>query len=135
FRFNIVPRDFVVGSIAQLSGDGRAKDRVYQLADPNPLTVHDLYTEMAVATGRRLLRVPLTRTLAKFALDRVPGVPRAMRIPATTVDYLTHPTHYLTTNQADLDGTGVVCPSVPDYLPNLVAFLRSHPAISSAAMV
>src|SRR5204862_2557931 len=72
FRFNIVPRDFVVGAIAHLSGDGRSKDRVYQLADPNPLTVTDLYAEMAEATGKTMIRVPMTRGLAKFSIDRLP---------------------------------------------------------------
>lgn len=135
YRFNIVPRDFVVSAIARLSADGRSKGRVYQLADPNPLTVHDLFTEMGKATGRKLIRIPLTRGLAKFSLDHVPGVQNLMRIPSSTIDYLTHPTHYLTTNQSDLDGTGISCPQVADYFPNLVEFMRRHPDISSAAMV
>ncbi len=135
FRFNIVPRDFVVDSIAQLSGDGRSKGRVYQLADPMPLTVADLYTEMGRATGRKILRVPLTRAIAKFSLDHVPGVQKLMRIPSSAIDYLTHPTHYLTGHQSDLDGSGISCPSVPEYLPTLVGFMRQHPDISSAAMI
>ncbi len=136
FRFNIVPRNFVVDAIAHLSGDDRAKDKVYQLADPAPLTVDELYTEMAHATHRKVLRIPITRALAKFAIDHVPGVYELMRIPASTVDYLTHPTHYLTTNAStDLDGSGVACPSAPSYLPTLVDFMRTHPDISSAAMI
>jgi len=136
FRFNIVPRDYVIGAIAHLSGEGRSKDRVYQLADPAPLTVAELYTEMGRATGRKLIRIPITRKMAKLSIDKIPGVYKLMRIPSSTVDYLTHPTHYLTTNAVeDLDGTGITCPSVPDYLPTLVAFMRAHPEISSAAMI
>ncbi len=136
FRFNIVPSNFVVDAIAHLSGDDRAKNRVYQLADPAPLTVADLYTEMARATHRTLIRVPITRRLAKLAIDKIPGVYALMRIPSSTVDYLTQPTHYLTQNTtADLDGSGVTCPAVPSYLPTLVDFMRAHPDISSAAMI
>jgi thioester reductase-like protein len=136
FRFNIVPRNFVVDAIAHLSGEDRAKDKVYQLADPAPLTVDELYTEMATATRRTVIRIPITRALAKFAIDHVPGVYQLMRIPSSTVDYLTHPTHYLTTNAStDLEGTGVTCPRVPTYLPTLVDFMRTHPDITSAAMI
>jgi thioester reductase-like protein len=136
FRFNIVPRDYVIGAIDHLSGLDRSKDRVYQLADPAPLTVDDLYTEMGRATGRRLIRIPITRKMAKLSIDKVPGVYKLMRIPSSTVDYLTHPTHYLTTHaQDDLESSGVSCPSVPTYLPRLVEFMRAHPEISSAAMI
>lgn len=136
FRFNIVPSDFVVDAISYLSGDGRSKDKVYQLADPAPLTVADLYTEMGRATARRIIRVPITRKIAKLSIDKIPGVYKLMRIPSSTVDYLTHPTHYLTTNaSADLDGSGVSCPGVATYLPTLVAFMKAHPDISSAAMI
>jgi thioester reductase-like protein len=135
FRFNIVPRDFVVDAIAHLSGTDRAKDRTYQLADPRPLTVDELYRAMAAATDRRVIRVPVTRRLAKLAVERVPGVEAVMRIPSAAIDYMTHPTHYLTANQADLDGSGIACPAVPDYLPNLVGYMRRHPGVSPSAMI
>lgn len=135
YRFNIVPRDFVVDAIAELSGLDRSKDRVYQLADPRPLTVDELYDAMGEATGKHLIRIPLMTRVAKFFIERVPGVYSTMRIPSSAVDYLTHPTHYLTGNQADLEGTGVACPPVRAYLPTLVDYMRRHPDISSAAMI
>jgi thioester reductase-like protein len=134
-RFNLVPRNFVVDAISYLSGLDRSLNKVYQLADPHPLTVDELYRAMATATGRRIIRLPLTRRLAKFAVEHVPGVERLMRIPSPSIDYLTHPTHYLTANQADLDGSGIVCPRVPTYLPTLVEFMRRHPEVSSSAMI
>ena len=105
------------------------------LAAGKPLTVADLYTEMGRATGRTLIRVPLTRAIAKIAIDRLPGVHALMRIPSSAVDYLTHPTHYLTGNQVDLEGSGISCPTVGSYMPNLVRFFKAHPEISSAAMI
>lgn len=135
-RFNIVPRDFVVSAIATLSGLDGSSGRTYQLADPHPLTVDELYRAITTATERRMVRIPLTRSIAKFAIDRVPGVYGTMRIPSSAVDYLTHPTHYLTGNQADLAGSGVACsPRLPEYLPALVRFMKANPTISSAAML
>lgn len=136
YRFNLVPRDFVVEAIAQLGGDDRAKGRVYQLGDPEPLTVDELLRAMGEATGRTMVRLPLPRKLAKFAIERIPGVYPLLRIPSVAVDYMTHPTHYLTDNaRADLEGTGVSCPGVKSYLPNLVDFMRRNPDISPAAMI
>lgn len=70
----------------------------------------DLYATMADAVGCRIIPVPVPAGLARFALDRVPGVPNLERVPSSTIAYFNHPTYYLTANQADLDGTGVACP-------------------------
>ncbi|MCU0268553.1 MAG: SDR family oxidoreductase [Acidimicrobiales bacterium] len=136
FRMNVVPRDFVVDAIAALSGEPWSAGRVYQLADPRPLTIDELLTAMAGATGRRMIRVPLPRRLAMFALDHVPGVEALLRIPSSAVPYFTHPTYYDTTRtEADLEGTEVACPALTDYLPRLVSFMQAHPEVSAHAMV
>lgn len=133
YRFNVVPRDFVVDAIERLSGNPRSIGKVYQLADPDPLTVDETIDAIAQATGRTVIRIPLTRGIAKMALDHVPGVYRLMRIPSGAVDYFVHPTLYDTANvRADLDGLAV--PRFREYLPRLVAFARAHPEIGSAAM-
>ncbi len=109
---------------------------MYQLADPNPLTIDELLTIMGEATGKSLVRIPLTRRLAKFAVEKVPGVYQLLRIPSDAIDYFVHPTFYDTTNAStDLEGTGVNCPRISTYLPSLVEFMRAHPEVSSAAMI
>lgn len=133
-RFNIVPSDFVIEAIATLSATDRSSGRVYNLADPRPLTVAELYATMADAVGCRMIPVPLPAGLARFAIDHVPGVHSLLRIPSSTIAYLNHPTYYLTANQADLDDTGVACPPVESYMPTLVEFMRRNPDISAAAM-
>jgi thioester reductase-like protein len=132
---NLVPRDFVVAAMAHLSGLPHALGKVYQLADPEPLTVDALLSEVARATGRRLLRIPLPLGLAKFAIDKVPGVNALLRIPSASVDYFVHPTRYSTANaRADLAGSGIAVPPFPSYVDRLVEFVRRHPEIGSAAM-
>jgi thioester reductase-like protein len=132
---NVVPRDFVVSAIAHLSGLPAAVGKTYQLADPAPLQVREMLEAVARATGRRLLKIPLTVGLAKWALDTIPGVYALMRIPSSAIDYFVHPTHYDTRNTlADLKGSGISCPPFTSYVDRLVAYVRSHPEVGSAAM-
>ncbi len=134
-RVNLVPRDFVIDAIAHLSGTAEAAGKVYQLADPAPLTVDELLDEIARATARRVIRVPSIRALAKTALEWVPGLEWLTGIPLATVDYFTHPTHYTTDHtRADLAGTGIAAPPFPSYVERLVEFVRQHPEVDSHGM-
>ncbi|RME47069.1 MAG: NAD-dependent epimerase/dehydratase family protein [Deltaproteobacteria bacterium] len=135
-RFNIVPSDFVVDAIAYLSGLKKSRGVVYQLADPEPLTVDELLEEVARATERNLVRVPMPVGVAKRLVAHLPGPFRKLRIPAESVDYFVHPTHYDTRNaQRDLTPKGITVPPFQSYLPNLVTFVREHPEIGASAMV
>ncbi len=135
-EMNVVPRDFVVDSVAWLSGRPESRGQVYQLADPAPLSIDRMIQEIGRATGRTVLRVPLPLGVAKGAIDRVPGVYRLMRIPSSAIDYFVHPTRYGTAaTQADLAGSGIRCPSFDEYVDRLVEFVRAHPEVGSAAMV
>lgn len=130
YRFNVVPRDFMIDALDLLSARGDAK--CYQLADPSPLTVSETIDTIARATGRIVIRIPLPKSVAKFAIDRVPGVYRLMRIPSAAIDYFTHPTAYDTTNAQS--ALGIAVPRFADYAPRLVEFFKAHPEIGSAAM-
>jgi thioester reductase-like protein len=134
--FNVVPRDFVVDALAHLSGRADTVGGTYALADPDPPTVDEMLVTLARATGRHVLRVPLTRKLARGSIDHVPGVHRLMRIPAPAVDYFVHPTRYDTADaQAALAGSGIHVPRFADYAERLVRFVREHPEVGAAAMV
>jgi thioester reductase-like protein len=136
YEFNMVPRDFVVSAIGYLSGRPESLGRTYHLADPHPLTVDALLGEMARATHRAVVRVPLPLGVAKWSIERMPGVYRLLRIPSSAVDYFVHPTHYDTRHaSADLASSGISCPPVPRYLPALVGFMQRHADVSAAAMV
>ena len=135
-RFNMVPSDFVIDAIEHLSALDSSVGRTYQLADPRPLTVDELLTEMCRATGRRGVRVALPHRLTTWTLANVPPVERWVGIPADAVEYFVHPTHYGTAQAgADLAGSGVACPPVADYLPNLVRFMMHHRSAEVGVMV
>jgi thioester reductase-like protein len=134
-RVNVVPRDYIVDAVGYLSGLSVSEGRTYQLADPRPLTVDEMSDVLAQATGRKLIKVPLSRQLAKTALARVPGVYRLMRIPPEAVDYFAHPTFYLTEHcRTDLAGGPGEPPSFASYVDKLVEYMRGHPEVGSAAM-
>ncbi len=131
--FNMVPRDFVVSALLHLSGLDRSLGKVYQLADPRPPSVATIIRDFGTATGRRVvaLRVPrrLTHAVAR-RLERQTGV------PAATLHYFDHPTHYGTSqSRADLAGSGIAPPPFASYSAGMVAFVRANPTVTSAAMV
>ena len=133
--FNAVPRDFVVNAIAYLSGRAESSGKTYHLADPAPLTVHELLDVFARVTGRRVVRLPLPLALSKWSIDHVPGMRSLLRIPSSAVDYFVHPTRYSTTEaEAALEAAGIRCASIGDYAGRLVAFMRAHPDVGSEAM-
>lgn len=136
FTFNVVPRDFVIAALMHLSARSNGAGLTYALADPNPLTVDATIDAFAAATGRRVVRVPLPKAVAKGALAYVPGVYRLMKIPAAAVDYFVHPTTYDTRNaDAHLAGSGIRVPPLRDYVERLVDFARKHPEVGAEAMV
>lgn len=135
FEVNIVPCDFVIDAITHISGLAESKGRVYQLADPSPLTVEEILHVIGKATGRKIVRLPLSKRIAKAALERVPGVYQLMQIPSSAIDYFVHPTRYDSSRtQAALKDTQIRVPPFPAYVDRLVAFMRSHPEVRSAAM-
>lgn len=135
-RFNMVPSDFVIDAIDHLSGLDTSTGRTYQLADPRPLTVDQLIDEMLRAVHRRGIRVPLPRRLTAWALAHIEPLERFVGIPASAVEYFAHPTHYDTTaTDRDLAGSGIACPPVPEYLPNLVRFMTEHREANVGVMV
>ena len=133
---NLVPRDFVIDAISHLSSLSESLSEVYQLADPNPLTVDQLIDLVGKTTGRRVLRVPALRSVAKASLDYVPGLQTLMQIPSAAIDYFAHPTYYATDNaNRDLDTAGITVPRLEAYMPRLVEFVRENPDIGSQAMI
>ncbi len=132
---NLVPRDFVMDAIVYLSGIPESSNQVYQLADPNALTVDQMVTQMARATGRKVIRIPAPFGPVKWSVLHVPLVERLVGIPPDTLDYFVHPCRYATDRtEAALAKGGIHCPRFPDYADRLVKFMVAHPEVGTAAM-
>jgi nucleoside-diphosphate-sugar epimerase len=135
-RVNLVPSDFVIGALDHLSASLDTAGRVFHLADPAPLTVNGIIEEVGRVLRKRIVKVRLTPGIARFAIERIPGVDRVLGIPAALLPYFDHPAHYDTAGtSAALEGSGVACPPLPTYLPRLLEYLEAHPGVRSVAMV
>ena len=126
-RLNVVPVDFVVESIAALAAEPRAAGQTLHLADPAPLTTHDLFETVSRAlTGRGALvtvPAPLVRTSLKLsAAEALTGLPR-VGAPYFFVDQ----TYDTTRAQGLLAPHGVTCPAFPSYVNALIDFAADHP--------
>ncbi|MHB0971380.1 MAG: SDR family oxidoreductase [Thermoanaerobaculia bacterium] len=136
YEFNVVPSDFVVDGIEWLSGKETSLGKIYQLADPRALTVDGVIRTIAEATQRKVIRIPMPLGLAKFSIEKVPGVYALMKIPSSAIPYFVHPTRYRTPQTtADLAGSGIEPPPFSAYAHKLVQFFRAHREVGSAAMV
>jgi thioester reductase-like protein len=135
-RLNLVPRDFVVDAITNLSGRDVSLGKTYQLASSKPATIAELVRLIGEATGRRLVEVRLPADFARWALNHVKPVHDFLDMPGELVSYFVHPTFYTThVADADLRGTGIVATPIEELLPKMVEFVRQHPEISSSAMI
>jgi nucleoside-diphosphate-sugar epimerase len=135
-RVSLVPRDFVIEAMDQLSVLDGSVGRTFALTDPNPPTVRQLVDTFATHLGKRVIWVPLPLGITRAVLGSVPGLERLLAIPAEGLAYFASPTTYSTVNTvADLARTGLVCPTFESYAGRLLDFMVEHPEIDSSAMV
>ena len=135
-KVSLVPRDFVIEAMDQLSVLDGSIGRTFALTDPNPPTVRQLVDSFAGHLGKRVIWVPLPLGITRAAVGSVPGLERLLGLPAEALNYFASPTTYSTTNTlAELTGTGLECPPFESYAGRLLDFMVSHPEIDSSAMV
>ena len=132
-ELNVVPRDYVVDAIAELSGRPDTVGETYQLCDPAPLTVPEFVGALSDAAGRRTVTVPTPKPVAKAAARLLSA--GDVDVEPATVDYFDHPTRYRCPNASDaLAGTGVSVPPFESYVDRLVAFARENPDLGDDPM-
>ncbi|MBX0323956.1 SDR family oxidoreductase [Halomicroarcula sp. F13] len=136
YHLNVVPREFVVDAIAELSGRDETVGEVYQLCNPHPPTIGRLVRALGRASDRWAVPVPGTVGLSYAALSRLPRLADRLGVEPEALPYLSHATRYTDENtRRALAGTGVRCPLFEAYVDTLVAYVREHPAVDDAAMV
>ena len=132
-ELNVVPRDYVVDAIAELSGRPETVGETYQLCDPDPLTVPAFVAALSDAAGRRTVTVPTPKPVAKAAARLLSA--GGVDVEPATIDYFDHPTRYRCPNARDaLAGTGVSVPPFESYVDRLVGFARENPDIGDDPM-
>jgi thioester reductase-like protein len=128
-HLNLVPVDFVVEAMASLAGDERATGATVQIADPEPLTTHDLFEEIARALAGRTSRLTIPPKLVRPSL-MLPFSPALTGLPHVGVPYFFLDQAYDTKRARQLlEPHGVRCPPFPSYVNALIDFVERHPKL------
>ena len=134
-RVCLVPRDFVVGAMDELSVLDASAGRTYALVDPDPPSVREVVTAFAQHSGTRVVWMPLPLGPVHAMVEHVPGMERMLGLPAEALDYFASPTTYGTGNTThDLTASGLTCPPFPSYAGRLLDFMQAHPEYDANAM-
>ena len=134
-RVCLVPRDFVVGAMDELSVLDASDGRSYALVDPDPPTVREVVTTFARHRNTRVVWMPLPLGPVRALVEHVPGMERLLGLPAEALDYFASPTTYATVNTTrDLTASGLVCPPFRAYAGRLLDFMQAHPEYDANAM-
>jgi nucleoside-diphosphate-sugar epimerase len=126
---NLVPVDFVVEAMTAMTKDERAIGATLALADPNPLTTHELFEAIARALAGRGSRITAPAKLVRSSLA-LPFSPTLTGLPYTGVPYFFLNQTYDTTHARELlDTHDIRCPSFPDYVDALIEYVKRHPKL------
>ncbi len=135
-KASLVPRDFVIAAMDELSVHPESAGKTYALTDPNPPTAYEVGSVLAGKLGKRLIWAPVPLGPLRAVVGAVPGLEGLLGLPAEALDYFASKTTYSATNTvADLEGTGVECPRFADYAGTLIDYMIAHPEVGSKAMV
>jgi len=128
---NLVPVDFVVGAMVALARDTRAIGQTVQLADPNPLTTHELFNTIARCLNNSQSRITVPARLVQFFL-MLPPSPRLTNLPHHGVPYFFLKQTYDTRQSRQLlESHNVHCPAFKSYAKRIVDYAVSHPNLPS----
>ncbi|MDX6610984.1 MAG: hypothetical protein QOD75_170 [Blastocatellia bacterium] len=128
-RLNLVPIDFVIEAMVALARDDRAAGATVQLADPAPLTTHELFEEIAKGLNGRGSVVAIPPAVVKPAL-LLPFAEKISGLPHAAVPYFFLGQTYDTTRARELlEPHGIHCPHFSEYVQNLIAFVKEHPTL------
>ncbi|MDX6529657.1 MAG: hypothetical protein QOH41_1947 [Blastocatellia bacterium] len=128
-RLNLVPVDFVIDAMAALAKDDRAIGVTVQLADPAPLTTHQLFAEIAKAIGGRDSFATVPAGII-YPVLRLPLAPKITGLPHSAVPYFfLEQTYDTTIARALLGPHGIRCPAFSEYVGALVNFVAEHPRL------
>jgi nucleoside-diphosphate-sugar epimerase len=126
---NLVPVDFVVAAMAALARDERAVGKTIQIADPAPLTTHELFNSIARNINGSGSRVTFPAPLVQFFLS-LPIAPKVTRLPHHAVPYFFLRQTYDTTEAGRLLAPyGLRCPPFSSYVDEIVGFAEQHPQL------
>ncbi len=128
-RLNLVPIDFLIEAMVALAKDDRAIGVTVQLADPAPLTTHQLFNEISKAIRGRDSFATVPAGIV-YPVLRLPLAPKITGLPHSAVPYFfLEQTYDTTIARGLLDPHGIRCPGFGEYVGALVNFVTEHPRL------
>ena len=123
---NLVPVDFVVDAMSVLAFDEAAIGKTVQLADPNPLTTHQLFNAIAKSINGGRSRITVPPSWVQFLL-MLPPSPRITGLPHHGVPYFfVKQTYDSTQAQQLLEPHGIRCPPFTTYVDTIIDYAARH---------
>jgi thioester reductase-like protein len=126
---NLVPVDFVVEGLFQLSKDERAIGKTVALADSTTMKTDEICDAIAIALCNKKSWFGLPPALMKRIL-LLPFSPLISGLPHSGVPYFFNPQEFDTkTGESLLKLFGISCPKFADYVGNLITFVKKNPKL------
>jgi len=131
-RLYMVPVDFICDVTEYLATRADAAGRAYHVLQNPSLSMGELTERLFALVGLRPPVLSYPAWLGSASMRFVPGLAAMLQIPPAVYSYMQHEVTYDTTNlDWALAGSGIRCPQPDEYLPAMVAFVRSHPKIAA----
>jgi nucleoside-diphosphate-sugar epimerase len=124
--FNVVPVDYAVDAAVYLAHSDIGKNKVYHLTDPVPSPARETYKMVC----QEMLGKQPSWTVPAFVISgalSIPAFRRWVRVEKETLEYFRIPAEYDSSQaQKDLEGSGIRCPGLKEYLPVCAAYYKAH---------
>lgn len=136
-RLNIVPVDYVANAMAHIAHKPGLDGRCFHLTDPKAFKIGEVMNIFAKAAGAPEFSMRIDSRMFGFippmiknGLAKLPPVERIKRqvlhdlqIPEESLGFITYPTKFDSREtQKELAGSGISCPSLPNYAGQLWDF-------------
>lgn len=125
-KVNFIPVDYLINAIATLSRKKETIGKTFHIADNNPLTANEI---IEICCKEFNVKKPvighMPTSLAKLSFNM--GLGKVLKIKKELIAYMDAQTTYDTTNiTKHLEGTGVRCPRLDEYIHIIANYWRKH---------
>lgn len=125
-RPNLVPVDHIVNCLVTIPRQPNTAGKVFQLADPNPITSLQLVELAAERLGAPRPRLSLPERIFR-PLFKIKKLVEVSGLTPESLPYFNHYVIYDTTNtRSALEGTGISCPPLRSYINQILRFYRDR---------
>ncbi|NIK13378.1 SDR family oxidoreductase [Alkalibacillus almallahensis] len=125
-RANFVPIDYIVAASIHLLHSETAINKTFHLTDPRPYQAQTVYSMFTYHYLNRQLVGQMPYSFARFTL-RFSFIRKWLGIEQEALDYfICNVYHDCSETLNELKGTGIICPDLASYLPQIINYYKKH---------